>query len=207
MWYRGGMSDQAVAVRIGAPVLGPMADDETPELLDQDIQTLADGLRTDFGSFVVEVPTGALDGLLRAFNARARIVLTALLHGYSVGMAAANVGVDPDTVARWAKREPEFGVALKKARDWGFRRTAERELQRRAMAGPDDRASGRLLELWLKREDAAYRDKSQLDIAVHQAFEAAGTSAIAGWHTEAIDTNRSVAGELAEPADPATGGG
>ena len=204
------MTDQAVTVverRVGRVPLGPMTDADTPPLAFSDVQTLADSLAMDYGEFKVEIPVDALEGVLRPFNRRAQQVLAALLHGYSQGMAAAKVGVDTDTITEWGKRHPEFALAVRKARDWGFRRTAESELQRRAMAGPDDRASGRLLELWLKREDAAYRDKSQLDIAVHQAFDSAMGGAISGWHGEPIDTNRSVAGELEGPADLGTGGG
>lgn len=104
------------------------------------------------------VPAAALMGLLGPFNRRGRGILVALLRGYSLGMAAANAGITLATIGNWQRGFPEFREAVVTARDWGFRRTAESELQRRAMAGATDRHSGRLLELWVKREDHSYRE-------------------------------------------------
>jgi hypothetical protein len=61
------------------------------------------------------------------------------------------------------------------------------------MAGADDRASARLLELWVKREDAAYRDKAQLQIDVIQRASVARGAIISGWDDAAAD----------EPPEPA----
>ncbi|MEY4762250.1 MAG: hypothetical protein RLZZ200_2106, partial [Pseudomonadota bacterium] len=147
-------------------------DSQTPMLLKADIAELQRNLAIDAGEFQVLIPAEAIRGLLSPFNSRARHVLVSLLRGYSVGMAAASAGISNDSVLRWGRSEPSFGQAVQQARDWGFRRTAERELQRRAMAGSDDKASGRLLELWVKREDAAYREKSQIAMEVtHKAGE------------------------------------
>lgn len=162
-----------------------MDDSDTPPLLTKDVTTLQDALSLDAGEYQVRIPTDAIVGILRPYNRRAREVLICLLRGYSLGMAAANSGIHADTVTLWGKKHPEFADAVRKARDWGFRRTAERELQRRALAGSDDKHSGRLLELWLKREDSAYRDKSQLQMeVVHRAMEA-GNAVIQGWQPDA----------------------
>ncbi|MBA2708305.1 MAG: hypothetical protein H0U59_10940 [Gemmatimonadaceae bacterium] len=174
------MAETHLAKR-GPPAWGPIADSVTPTLQEEDVRALQDHLTINGGDFDVRIPIEEIVGLLRPFNGRARTVVSKLLTGYSVGMAAACAGVDPETVSTWGKRHPEFGLAVRKARDWGFRRTAERELQRRAMAGNDDKHSGRLLELWLKREDASYRDKSQLHMeVVHRALEAESTVS-QGW--------------------------
>ena len=161
--------------------MGPMIDPGTPTLTDHDVTALQHAITFDGGDFEVRIPIEEITGLLRPFNGRARVVISKLLQGYSVGMAAACAGIGTDSVNTWGKRHPEFADAVRKARDWGFRRTAERELQRRALAGSDDKHSGRLLELWLKREDSAYRDKSQLQMeVVHRAMEA-GNAVIQGW--------------------------
>lgn len=152
--------------------MGPMLDPDTPPLLPEQIEVLHQHLTLEGGDYRVTVPQEQIVGMLKPFNGRARVILERLLNGYSMGMAAACAGVDTDTVRGWGRRHPEFRAALNTARDWGFRRTAESELQRRALAGSDDRASARLLELWVKREDAAYREKSQIQMdVIHRADE------------------------------------
>jgi transposase len=151
---------------------GPRADELTEPLDLTVIAQLQEHLNIAGDTFTVTVDPEALIGLLGPFDGRARRVLLLLLQGYSMGMAAASVGRSIQTLQTWARDDPEYAVAQRTARDWGFRRTAERELQRRAMAGPDDKASGRLLELWLKREDSAYREKSQVAMEItHKAGE------------------------------------
>ncbi len=176
----------------GPKPLGPLADAETPILVTADVKDLAKNLSLDGGDFAVIVPTEEILGLLRPFNARARHVLVSLLRGYSRKMAATNVGIDSETLANWGKRVPEFAQAMTRAESWGFSKVFERELYSRALAGPEDRASGRLLEVVLKSRDAAYRDKSQVHMEVLHRAQEAVAGAFGGWEHE--DENNAARG-------------
>lgn len=168
----------------GPKPLGPLADSDTPVLVQSDVIQLAKDLMLDGGDFAVITPAVEIVGLLRPFNARARHVLVSLLRGYSRKMAATNVGLDSETVANWGKRVPEFAEAMRKAQDWGFARTFERELYSRALAGPADRGSMRALELVVKARDSAYREKAQIQMDVIHRAQEAMTGAFGGWLPE-----------------------
>ncbi|HML98922.1 MAG TPA: hypothetical protein PKD75_10605 [Tepidiformaceae bacterium] len=166
----------------GMKPLGPMADDVTPPLLPETIDQLAQHLTLNADGFsVVSLPAEEISGLLEPFNGRARGVLVAMLRGYSQRMAAATVGVTGDTVTDWGKRHPEFAQALRKAADWGFSRTFERELHQRALAGPEDRGSMRALELVAKSRAPEYREKQQIAMEVTHRAEIALGNMVQGW--------------------------
>jgi hypothetical protein len=157
--------------------LGPLADSDTATLVRTDVAALARNLRLDGGDFTVLIPEGEIRGLLLPWNTRARQVLVSLLRGYSLRSAAATAGIDHDTVTRWGKKHTDFSQALTKAREWGFTRTFESELQRRALAGPDDRGSMQALLAVAKARAPEYREKSQLQLEVLHRAEAAEAAA------------------------------
>lgn len=167
--------------RTGRPELGPMLDASTPELAEPQIAELRQHLKLDGGDFAVTLDVEALRGLLLPFNGRARVVLVALLRGFSQRMAAASAGIDPETLRRWGVRHREFADAVKQAEGLGFSRVFERELYSRAMAGPEDRGSMRALELVTKARAAEYREKSQVQMEVVHRAQEATTGAFGGW--------------------------
>lgn len=159
--------------------LGPYPrPDEQPERLDlKQLATVQNG-KVVAGN--VQVDAGEVGGLLRPFNGRARRYLVALLQGQSHMMASANAGVDNDTITRWKKLHPEFAKAASRCSNLGFTAVFEAELYDRAL-DRDDRASGRLLELVVKSRDAAYREKSQVQLEVQLRAAEATTGLIGGW--------------------------
>ena len=181
----------------GMPPLGPLADSVTPPLSPQVIDALANHLNVSAGDvtlpsedgeeagavvqFNIAPPAEEIAGLLEPFNGRGRGVLVAMLRGYSQRMAAATVGVTGDTVSNWGKRHPEFAEALRKAADWGFSRTFEKELHQRALAGPDDKGSMRALELVTKARAPEYREKQQIAMEVTHRAEIAMSGLVQGW--------------------------
>ena len=169
----------------GAPPLGPLADASTGPLVAAAIDQLAQHLAMNGDEFTVPMPAEEIAGLLEPFNGRARGVLVAMLRGYSQRMAAATVGVTGDTVSDWGKRHPEFAQALRKAADWGFSRTFERELHQRALAGPDDKGSMRALELVTKARAPEYREKQQIAMEVTHRAEMALGNMVQGWSEDA----------------------
>ena len=116
----------------------------------------------------VDPDEGEMTGLLavveRHADGRGLKFALGLLRGWSRDMAAASAGVSDTTIRRWEERYPELGMALERIERVGFAVTFERELYTRALAGPDDRSSARLLEIVVKSRDAKYRDKSQVEI-------------------------------------------
>lgn len=115
-------------------------------------------------------------GLLEPFGGRARIVLAALLNGYSERMAAVQAGISGETVRQWRLKDPKFAEACQKALDAGFARVFESELYDRAL-DREDRGSMRALELVVKARSADYREKTQAQISViHAAADAFGAA-------------------------------
>lgn len=164
---------------------GPLAEADTPPLKLNDIRHVADALQLDIGNGAsISIPAEAVLELFQPFNGRARHVLASLLSGYSRKMAASRIGIDNETLQNWAKRVPAFAKALQQAEDWGFARIWESELYKRALAGPQDRHSGRLLELVVKARDAAYRDKSQLHMEITHVAQQAMHNAFGGWDAD-----------------------
>jgi hypothetical protein len=128
---------------------------------------------------------GEILGLLATVEAHAgdRGVMfgLGLLRGWSRTMAAVPTGVSETSIRRWEERHYELGEAFERLEQIGFAVTMERELYERAMAGPDDRSSARLLEIVVKARDPKYRDKAQIDITHSVASRKAMTSLTAGW--------------------------
>jgi hypothetical protein len=89
--------------------------------------------------------------------------------------------VSETSIRRWEERHYELGEAFERLEQIGFAVTMERELYERAMAGPEDRSSARLLEIVVKARDPKYRDKAQIDITHSVASRKAMTSLTAGW--------------------------
>lgn len=177
-------------VNKGGPKTGPLAGDEATDILvTADVHALAKNLTLDGGDFQVITPVEEIRGLLAPFSNRARHILVSLLRGYSIRMAAANVGLTDETVRLWGKKAPEFAQAVQRASNLGFSRTFERELHSRAMAGTDDRGSMRALEMVVKARAPEYREKQQVHMeVVHRAEQALG-GMVQGWEqNEALDS-------------------
>ena len=128
----------------------------------------------------IPIPSDVLAGLLGPFNGRAREILVHLLGGSSMAMAAATAGLSKTGLDTWRQRDPEFGAAVTMAYDMGFAASVESYAYQRAF-DPEDRASGRLLELILKARSPDYREKSQLQLEVVRRIEDAGASMLSGW--------------------------
>ena len=129
---------------------------------------------------VIRPPASEIIGLVSPWRGRARSVLLALLQGATRGGAATVAGVPLRAVEKWCRDQADFRRAVEIAQGWGFAATYERELHERAM-DRKDRGSARLLEMVVKSRDAAYRDKSTLQLEVVQRAQEAVQELSAGW--------------------------
>lgn len=163
--YRGGRPPEDIRAPIGAALVditytGP--DEQFTASLSQDV---IDELR----------------GCISKFNSRARVILVGLLNGFSLKQATLRAGRTSDCAERWAKVDPEFREAMELCKQYGTAFVYESELERRALAGSDDRGSMRALELVVKARDASYRDKSQVEVAHVIAAQNAEAQLTSGW--------------------------
>ncbi len=123
----------------------------------------------------VEVMVGLVQRIEAHAGALGRLVAIQLLKGHAKYKACARAGTSENVFFRHvAAGNAELLDLLTQCERIGFSRTFEAELFSRALAGPEDRGSARLLEVALKQRDPSYRDKSDVSVTVvQQAREAA----------------------------------
>ena len=125
-------------------------------------------------------------GLLRTFADRAggngEAIALGLMAGMSVRRAALASGITAEALYAWMKSDPELRRAVLAAEAIGAARF-EAELERRALAGADDRGSVRALELVVKARMPEYRDKTQVQMDVVHKAESAVLDIVGDWRS------------------------
>ena len=115
-----------------------------------------------------------------------RILGVALLSGKSLRIAATMAGFSPETIRQWLQKYPDVRYAVLTAEAIGAS-VFERELERRALAGSDDRGSVRALELVVKARMPEYRDKTQVQMDVVHKAESAVLDIVGDWRTSTTE--------------------
>ena len=126
----------------------------------------------------------AFIGLLEGLDPHARRMAAALYQGQTRRMAALAGGIHPKYLPELCKRDRKLADALDMAEAMGLATTLERELYKRAMAGPNDRGSIRALEIALKSRDANYRERSQMQLEVVTRAQESRAQIVSGWDNE-----------------------
>ena len=106
----------------------------------------------------------------------------ALVHGRSLRLASVDAGVTYTAIRDWMRSDPELRSAVLAAEAVGAS-VFERELERRALAGADDRGSVRALELVVKARMPEYRDKTQVQMDVVHKAESAVLDIVGDWRS------------------------
>lgn len=131
------------------------------------------------------IPSGFITGLLSACEGRAgvagRLIGMALMRGLPRRMACLKAGISRSSMDSWAKSDRELAELWRVCEDIGLSQTLEAELYSRAMAGPEDRGSARLLEIALKARMPEYNEKRTAMLDVVEKAAEAQASIAAGW--------------------------
>lgn len=118
-------------------------------------------------------------GLIAPYSRKARNLLIDLVSGSTLTTARARQVLPQASFDYWRDNWPEYRAAVDACYELGTLRF-EDELRRRALAGIDDKASMRALELIAKSRNADYRDRAQQDMAIVAALGTVLQSA-RGW--------------------------
>lgn len=91
-------------------------------------------------------------------------------HGTLVA-AARSLGIDPHTISRWCKKDPEYAAKVAEAKAFSGKYhildKIEQEFSSRALAGKDDPQSAVIGMFLAKKHDPSYRENAQLQVNVH----------------------------------------
>ena len=135
---------------------------------------------------IQEMERGLLSALENHAGEQGRILGVALLSGKSLRIAATMAGFSPETIRQWLQKYPDVRYAVLTAEAIGAS-VFERELERRALAGSDDRGSVRALELVVKARMPEYRDKTQVQMDVVHKAESAVLDIVGDWRTSTTE--------------------